>query len=131
MNRFDGKRVVVAAGGSGIGAATSERLAREGAKVVVGDINEDGARATVERITAAGGTAQAMKFDLADEASTDALIRKCVDLYGGIDGLANIGADLSPETMAGDRSDEHTSALKSLLRISYDVYCLKKKMKKA
>lgn len=102
MNRFDGKRVVVAAGGSGIGAATSERLAREGAKVVVGDINEDGARATVERITAAGGTAQAMKFDLADEASTDALIRKCVDLYGGIDGLANIGADLSPETMAGD-----------------------------
>src|SRR3546814_21096484 len=88
MNRFDGKRVLVAAGGSGIGAATSERLAREGAKVVVGDINEDGARATVERITAAGGTAQAMKFDLADEASTDALIRKCVDLYGGIDGLA-------------------------------------------
>src|SRR3546814_17892447 len=43
-----------------------------------------------------------MKFDLADDASTDALIRKCVDLYGGIDGLANIGADLSPETMAGD-----------------------------
>src|SRR3546814_19541894 len=84
MNRFDGKRVLVAAGGSGIGAATSERLAREGAKVVVGDINEDGARATVERITAAGGTAQAMKFDLADEASTDALIRKCVDLYGGL-----------------------------------------------
>src|SRR3546814_8560387 len=43
-----------------------------------------------------------MKFDLADEASTGALIRKCVDLYGGIDGRANIGADLSPETMAGD-----------------------------
>src|SRR3546814_6559627 len=100
MNRFDGKRVVVASGGSGIGAATSERLAREGAKVVVGDINEDGARATVERITAAGGTAQAMKFDLADEASTDALIRK--------------------------RSEEHTSELQSLMRISYAVLCLQK-----
>src|SRR3546814_17682466 len=92
MNRFDGKRVVVAAGGSGIGAATSERLAREGAKVVVGDINEDGARATVERINAAGGTAQATKFALADEASTAALIRTCIYLSGDIDARERVGA---------------------------------------
>lgn len=102
MNRFDGKRIVVAAGGSGIGAATSERLASEGARVVVGDLNFNGAQETVERIVAAGGVAEAMQFDLADEASTNALIGKCVEAFGGIDGLANVGADLSPETMAGD-----------------------------
>lgn len=102
MNRFEAKRVVVASGGSGIGAATAERLAREGARLVVGDINEDGARATVERIVAAGGIAEAIRYDLADEASTNALMARCVDAYGGIDGLLNVGADLSHETMAGD-----------------------------
>lgn len=102
MQRFEGRRIVIAGGGSGIGAAASERLAREGAKVVVGDINEAGAKAVVERISAAGGIAIAQPFDLADEASTNALIQVSVDAFGGIDGLANVGADLSPATMAGD-----------------------------
>ncbi len=102
MNRFDGKRIVVASGGSGIGAATAERLAREGARLVVGDINEAGATATVERVREAGGVAEAIRYDLADEASTNALMARCVDVYGGIDGLVNVGADLSHETMAGD-----------------------------
>lgn len=102
MARFDGKRVVVASGGSGIGAATAERLASEGARVIVGDINEAGAKDTVERIKAANGTAEAVYYDLADEASTTALIGRCVDLYGGIDGLANVGADLAAETIWAD-----------------------------
>lgn len=102
MKGLDGKRIVVAGAGSGIGAATAERLASEGARVIVGDINEAGAHATAERIAAAGGTARAMRFDLADERSTDALIQAATDSYGGLDGLANIAADLSPDTMAGD-----------------------------
>jgi NAD(P)-dependent dehydrogenase (short-subunit alcohol dehydrogenase family) len=100
--RFTGKRIVVAAGGSGIGAAVSRRLAQEGGSVVVGDINLAGAEAVVAEITASGGKAIAVQFDLAEEQSTNALIQACVETYGGIDGLANIGADLSPETMAGD-----------------------------
>jgi NAD(P)-dependent dehydrogenase (short-subunit alcohol dehydrogenase family) len=44
----------------------------------------------------------AFHFDLADEESCQALIRACVDSYGGIDGLANVGADLSPERSARD-----------------------------
>ena len=69
---------------------------------MVGDINEAGAKAVAGRIAAAGGKAIAVPFDLAVEHSTNALIQVCVDTYGGIDGLANIGADLSPQTMAGD-----------------------------
>ncbi len=102
MTRVQGRRIVVASGGSGIGAATSERLAGDGALVVVGDINFAGAQAVAARITQAGGQAIAVHYDLADEASTDALIEACVSHYGGIDGLANIGADLSPGTMAAD-----------------------------
>lgn len=85
-----------------MGSATSTRLAAEGALVMVGDINESAAQATVEKIRAAGGTAKAFQFDLADEASTNALIQAAITEFGGIDGLANIAADLSPETMAAD-----------------------------
>ena len=73
MRGFDGKRIVVAGAGAGIGAATAMRLAAEGARVIVGDIDERGARQTAVLITEAGGTADAVRFDLADEASTDAL----------------------------------------------------------
>jgi NAD(P)-dependent dehydrogenase (short-subunit alcohol dehydrogenase family) len=89
------KRFVVAGGATGIGAATATRLAEEGAKVVVGDVNRDGLNATIAKITANGGIATGVYFDLADNASAQALIKTCVDAYGGVDGLANVGADLS------------------------------------
>jgi NAD(P)-dependent dehydrogenase (short-subunit alcohol dehydrogenase family) len=102
MKGFTGKRIVIAGGGSGIGAATCARLAAEGARVIVGDINEAGAHHTAEQINASGGVATARRFDMADEDSTNALIRASIDLYGGIDGLANIAADLTPATMNAD-----------------------------
>jgi NAD(P)-dependent dehydrogenase (short-subunit alcohol dehydrogenase family) len=102
MRGLKGKRIIVAGGATGIGAATAERLAAEGAQVLVGDINLTGAEATVQRIGAAGGNAKAARFDLADEASVHVLVRTAVDAFGGVDGLANVGADLSPETIGRD-----------------------------
>ncbi|MDB5988078.1 MAG: hypothetical protein JWR16_3131 [Nevskia sp.] len=102
MKGLRGKRMVVAGAGSGIGAATAERLAAEGARVIVGDINLDGAKATVERIAKAGGEAKAVQFDMAEQSSTQALIDSAVSNFGGIDGLANVAADLSPQTMGAD-----------------------------
>jgi NAD(P)-dependent dehydrogenase (short-subunit alcohol dehydrogenase family) len=94
MRGLAGKRIVVASGATGIGAATAQRLAEEGAQLVVGDINEGELQATVSRIRAAGGTAEAVRFDLADPPSIEALIQACVERFGGLDGLAIVGADI-------------------------------------
>ncbi|MEU4564560.1 SDR family oxidoreductase [Actinoplanes sp. NPDC023936] len=102
MNGLANKSVVVCGGATGIGAATAVRLAAEGALVTIGDLNLDGARETAEKITAAGGAAVAVAFDLAGEASIEALITRAVTEYGTIHGLFNVGADLSPETVGRD-----------------------------
>jgi NAD(P)-dependent dehydrogenase (short-subunit alcohol dehydrogenase family) len=102
MNGLQGKRIVIAGGATGIGAATAERLAGDGAAVVVGDINLDGARNTVERITKTGGTAIPVAFDLTDEGSVQAMVDQAVAELGGVDGLYNVGADLSPQTAGRD-----------------------------
>ncbi|WP_059019326.1 SDR family oxidoreductase [Mycobacterium sp. M26] len=90
-----GKAAVVAGGATGIGAATAIRLAAEGAAVIVGDISADGAEATVSAIRAAGGTAQAVAFDLADPDSVKALIDAASAAFGGLDLLFNVGSDMS------------------------------------
>ncbi|AQW47625.1 MULTISPECIES: SDR family NAD(P)-dependent oxidoreductase [Streptomyces] len=102
MRGLQGKRIVVAGGATGIGAATAERLAEEGASVVVGDINLVGAKATSQRIAEAGGTAVAVEFDLADEESIGALVDRAAAEFGGVDGLYNVGADLSDDHLGRD-----------------------------
>jgi NAD(P)-dependent dehydrogenase (short-subunit alcohol dehydrogenase family) len=94
MRNLAGKRIAIAGGATGIGAATAERLAGEGAAVTVADINIEGAEATAARIRAAGGTACAIWFDLGDQASVEAMIAAMVSEFDGIDGLFNVGADL-------------------------------------
>jgi 2-keto-3-deoxy-L-fuconate dehydrogenase len=63
------KTAFVTGGGSGIGAAIAQAYAQAGARVFVGDINEEGARATVERVRSAGGNAEAIAIDVRDEGS--------------------------------------------------------------
>lgn len=96
------KTFIVAGGATGIGAGTAERLASEGASVVVADINITGANATVERITTAGGRAIAVEFDLADEQSIQNLVERTIDAFGPIHGLHNVGADLSENNLGRD-----------------------------
>jgi NAD(P)-dependent dehydrogenase (short-subunit alcohol dehydrogenase family) len=102
MYGLDGKTFIVAGGATGIGAGTAERLASEGASVAVGDINVAGADATVKRITANGGRAIAVEFDLADELSIQNLVERTIAEYGPIHGLHNVGADLSENNLGRD-----------------------------
>ncbi|MDF2049142.1 SDR family NAD(P)-dependent oxidoreductase [Arthrobacter sp. Cr_A7] len=102
MRGLAGKKIIVAGGATGIGAATAERLAAEGVSVAIGDINADGARATAQRITDNGGTAVPIQFDFADESSINNLVEKSIGELGGLDGLFNVGADLSDATFGSD-----------------------------
>jgi NAD(P)-dependent dehydrogenase (short-subunit alcohol dehydrogenase family) len=99
MRGLKGKRIIVAGAATGIGAATAKRLGEEGVQLLVGDINMEGLQATAAQIESSGGVVKAVHFDLADPQSALALVAACVKQYGGVDGLANIGADLS---LAGD-----------------------------
>jgi NAD(P)-dependent dehydrogenase (short-subunit alcohol dehydrogenase family) len=89
------KVAVVVGGATGIGAATAARLGREGCRVVIGDIAEDAARQTAERVAATGGTATHVAFDLADPGSVANLIDAAATTYDGVDLLFNVGADMS------------------------------------
>ncbi|WP_420638068.1 SDR family NAD(P)-dependent oxidoreductase [Candidatus Poriferisocius sp.] len=104
MRGLKGKRIVLAGAATGVGAGAAVRLGEEGAAVVIGDLNLAGAEATAAEIRSGGGTAVAYEFDLADEASVVELVQHVVDEFGGIDGLVNAGADLSPRTIGVDKN---------------------------
>jgi NAD(P)-dependent dehydrogenase (short-subunit alcohol dehydrogenase family) len=89
MRTFERKIAVVTGGGSGIGRALALALAREGARVVVADINEADAAETVRRLTAAGAEGLAIRTDVADRRQVDALAERVFDQYGATHVLCN------------------------------------------
>ena len=104
MSLLQGKVAAVTGAGSGIGAASARLMARDGAAVVVSDVNIAGAEATVAAITAAGGRAVAIRVDVAEEEEIAAMIQLAVDTYGGLDILHNNAALVTPSFMLRDRT---------------------------
>lgn len=85
MRGLKGKVGIVAGGGRGIGAATARRLAEEGAKVVIGDINAEWAEETAAAIRATGGEAIGVMLDGTKAASQAAIVQAALDHFGGLD----------------------------------------------
>lgn len=86
---IDGKVALVTGAGSGIGRATALRLAREGAAVVVDDVDEDGGVETVRLIGAAGGRAAFVRGDVAVEDDVGAIMAVAERTFGGLDIVVN------------------------------------------
>jgi NAD(P)-dependent dehydrogenase (short-subunit alcohol dehydrogenase family) len=84
-----GRSVVITGAGRGLGAAYAALAAREGAAVVVNDVDVEQAREVVAGIGAAGGRAVVDASDIATWDGAGALVAHCVDAFGAIDGLVN------------------------------------------
>jgi len=87
--RLQGKVAVVTGAGSGMGKAVSIVYAKEGAKVVVADIDLDTANATAAEIAANGGVAMAMAANVVKEEDVQNMIDTAVKTYGTVDILVN------------------------------------------
>ena len=89
MNRLNNKIAIITGSGRGIGLAGAQAIAREGAKVVTAEINEElGLKAEAE-LRAAGGEATFVRTDVSDSASVQALMARTEELYGGLHVLYN------------------------------------------
>ena len=103
--RFDGRVAIVTGAGRGIGRAIAERLAADGASVLVGDLDDAAAGETVAAIEAAGGHALAVHVDVTQPDDVEALAAAATDRFGGIDILVN-NAGILRSTRAADVSPE-------------------------
>ncbi|MFN3553468.1 MAG: SDR family NAD(P)-dependent oxidoreductase [Novosphingobium meiothermophilum] len=96
MMRFEGKAVLVTGAATGIGRATALAFAREGADVMIGDIDARAAE-TVDLILAEGGRAVFRQCDVRRAADLDLLVAACVDRFGRMDAAFNNAGVLPPQ----------------------------------
>ncbi|MCX6727147.1 MAG: SDR family oxidoreductase [Candidatus Shapirobacteria bacterium] len=104
--KLENKVAIVTGAASGIGKAIAIIYAKEGAKVVVADINIEAAQAVVSEITADNGAATAIVADVAKQTDVDNLIDTTVKTYGTLDILVNNAGIMDNFVPAGDLTDE-------------------------
>ncbi|MGW2285630.1 SDR family NAD(P)-dependent oxidoreductase [Streptomyces phaeochromogenes] len=95
-------KVVVLAGAGGLATATARFLGAGGATIVVSDVVEASAEATLRAVRDAGGEGVAMVVDISDEEQVKSQIDRAMKEYGRIDGLFNVAANIHPEEVAKD-----------------------------
>src|SRR5690606_36137140 len=89
LNLLDGRAAVVTGSAQGIGLAIATVLARNGASVVISDVNAEGAKQAAADLEAQGLKAIAVPCDVTDETAVEALADACVSAYGSLDVMVN------------------------------------------
>ena len=105
--RVDGKVALISGGAKGVsgqlmgfGGASARLLAEHGARVVVGDIDEDNGQITASQIRECGGQATFVRLDVTSEEDWKNAVRTAVDTFGGLDVLVNSAGTTAPGTVA-------------------------------
>jgi len=105
MDRLDGNRAIVTGAGSGIGRAIAIRLASEGARVALADLDEAATGEVASEIDEAGGETLVQRTDVTDAASMEALVAQVVSEWGGLDVMVN-NAGVGAAATVVDTTDE-------------------------
>jgi NAD(P)-dependent dehydrogenase (short-subunit alcohol dehydrogenase family) len=92
IKSMEGKVALVTGSGSGIGRATAPVFAREGAKVVIADINVEAGQETADRIKKDGGAAIISQADVTQSSQVEKLINSIIEVYGRLDCACNNAA---------------------------------------
>ncbi|MHC5080935.1 MAG: SDR family NAD(P)-dependent oxidoreductase, partial [Planctomycetota bacterium] len=103
--RFQGLTALVTGGGGGIGAAVCTAFAREGARVVVNDVNRDAAEQVAGAIRDLGGEALTHSADITDPAQAKAMVDQTLKTFDRLDILVN-NAGITRDTLVPRMSDE-------------------------
>ena len=119
MGRLVGKRAVVTGAGRGLGASVAELFAREGARVVVSDVDATSAHGTARRIVDAGGEAVGLHADVTSAADAERLTQVAVERFGGLDVLVNNAGIASAGTVCEVTPEEWDRVLAINLKGSY------------
>nr|WP_295742720.1 SDR family oxidoreductase [uncultured Acidocella sp.] len=107
-DEFKGKVALITGAGSGIGRTTAIAFAKQGAKVVVSDINPDAGAETVKKITDAGAQALFVATDVSKEDQVQALVAKAVERFGRLDiAFNNAGLTQNSAPLAAQPADTY------------------------
>lgn len=109
------KSVILTGGGAGIGRASALRFAREGARLVVADLNTDTAREAAEEVRAVGGTVETVVGDLSRQEVVDEVVATATERLGGIDVLVNNAGIMDDMSATADVTD---AVWERLLRVN-------------
>lgn len=120
--RLKDKVAIVTGGAKGIGKATSILFAKEGAKVVVADVDEIAGANTVEEIENLGGEGIFVKTDVTDLNSVKNMAQTCINKFGRIDILINNAGIIRDQTLLKMSPEEFDAVINVNLKRSIQLY---------
>lgn len=128
MKQLEGKTALITGSGSGIGRSTALLMAKEGARIMVSDINEDGGQETVKMIVASGGQAAFVKANVANAEEVENLVAQTVQVFGSLDIAVNnagIGGPFVPTSKYQDADWDKVIAVNQ----TGVFYCMREELK--